>query len=68
MKTVSLTGENATIVISIEDLGFLQNAINETLEALNDKELRVRTGETRERARALIQEIKAICDAIDEHE
>jgi hypothetical protein len=68
MKAVSTTSSNATIVVSREDLGFLQNAINETMEALDDRELRIRTGETPERAQALIDEIKAICKAIDNHE
>jgi hypothetical protein len=66
MRIVSTTSEEATITISFEDLTFLQNAMNETLEALDDRQLRLRTGETRARGRALIQEIKGICDAIDE--
>jgi hypothetical protein len=68
MKIVSVANEEATITISRKDLGFLQSAINETTEALDDRELRIRTGQTPERAHALLDEIKAICEAIDNHE
>ena len=64
MKIVSAAKDAVTITISRDDLEFFQSAINETLEALDDKELRIRTGETRERGRALIQEIKAAVEAI----
>lgn len=65
MKIVSVINEDATITISFDDLGFLQSAINETREALDDTELRIRTGETRARARELIGEIKVVREAID---
>jgi hypothetical protein len=64
MKIVSVAEGSATITISRDDLGFLQSAMNEALDALDDKELRLRTGETRERGRDLIQEIKAVREAI----
>jgi hypothetical protein len=68
MKLVSTTDDDATITISDDDLAFLQSAINETLDALDDSELQTRTGETREHARALIGEIKGIRRAIFDRE
>jgi hypothetical protein len=68
MKMVSTTNDDATIVISFDDLGFLQSALNETLEALDDSELWTRTRMTPESAQALIDEIKVIRKAIDNHQ
>ena len=67
MKVVSIIEDTATVTISRNELAFFQSAINETLDALGDSELQTRTGETRERARALIQEIKAVREAIRSH-
>lgn len=58
MRIIDATEEEATVTISSSDLAFLQSAINETLEALDDKQLRIRTAATREQAQILIEEIK----------
>jgi hypothetical protein len=64
MRIVSTEKDEATVTISSSDLAFLQSAINETMEALGDKEIKTRTGATMERAQAMIDEIKAIRSAI----
>jgi hypothetical protein len=61
---ISTAKAEATIAISTSDLAFIQSAINETMEALGDKEIRIRTGATMEKAQELIDEIKAIREAI----
>jgi hypothetical protein len=67
MKLVSTTDDDATITVSFDDLAFLHQGMREMLEALDDRELRIRTGETRERARALMQRIDDVCEAINNH-
>ena len=64
MKIVTTTAEEAPIAISLDDLGFLQDAINETIEALSDREIKVRTGRTADEAQELIDRIKAIRNAL----
>jgi hypothetical protein len=64
MRIVSTAKDEATVTISSNDLAFLQNTINETMEALGDTEIKIRTGATMERAQAMIDEIKAIRSAI----
>ena len=64
MRMISKENDEATLVISSGDLAFLQSAINETMEALSDEEISIRTGATMERAQAMIDKIKAIRSAI----
>jgi hypothetical protein len=64
MRVVSTAEDEATVTISSNDLAFFQSAINETMEALSDNEIEIRTGATMERAQAFIDEIKDIRDAI----
>jgi hypothetical protein len=64
MRIVSTAKNEATVTISSNDLAFLQNTINETMEALGDTEIKIRTGATMERAQTMIDEIKAIRSAI----
>lgn len=64
MRIVSTAKDEATVTISSSDLAFLQSAINETMEALGDKEIKIRTGATMEKAQAMIDEIKAIRSTI----
>ena len=68
MKIVETTADEATITMSFDDLAFLHQGMREMLQALNDRELRARTGETRARARALMEEIEKVCEAIDNHQ
>jgi hypothetical protein len=65
MEIIRITKTHATLTISREDLGFLQSAINETINALRGSELHTRTGETKEFAYALLDEIVAVGKAID---
>ena len=64
MKIVNVTGGDATITISVGDLGFLQSALNETVNVLSEGQLWSRTRMTREQGRALLNEIKIIRKAI----
>lgn len=68
MKVIKISDNNATITISFDDLAFLHQGMREMLQALSDRELRARTGETRVRARALMEEIEKVCEAIDDHQ
>jgi hypothetical protein len=68
MKVVETADDEATITISFDDLAFLHQGMREMLQALNDSELRARTGETRARARALMEEIERVCEAINNHQ
>ena len=62
MKALSITTEIATIAISNDEMAFLSNAINETLEALRDWEFRTRTGMSRSQAMNIGTELRAILD------
>lgn len=64
MRIVSTAKDEATVTISSSDLAFLQSAINETMEALGDTEIKIRTGATMEKAQAMIDEIKVVRSAI----
>jgi hypothetical protein len=68
MRIVNTTRDEATITISFDDLAFLHQGMREMLDALDDAELRTRTGETRERAREVMKGIKEVCEAINNHE
>lgn len=50
MKALSATTKMATITISKDELAFLCNTINESLEALEDWEFSTRTGMSRNQA------------------
>jgi len=63
MQIVSTTKNDVTITISFDDLDFLRQGMREMLEALNDRELRIRTGKTSEEATALMKDIRNIFDA-----
>jgi len=60
----SMVPSNRTlsVSISIEELTFICNAINETLEAVEDFEFHTRTGETRKRAMEIRMRLLDILD------
>lgn len=68
MKILKTTEDDATVIISFDELAFLHQGMREALQALNDREMRARTGKTREQARALMEEIERVGDAINNHE
>jgi hypothetical protein len=68
MKILETTEDDATVIISFDELAFLHQGMREALEALNDREMRARTGKTREQAEALMSEIERVGDAINNHE
>jgi hypothetical protein len=53
VETKKITASSATITASIDELAFLSNAINETLEALDEWEFETRTGVPPGKAREL---------------
>lgn len=67
MKILETTDDNATVIISIDELDFLHQGMREALQALNSSEMRARTGKTREEARALMEELERVGDAINSH-
>jgi hypothetical protein len=67
MKILDTTEDDATVTISFDDLAFLHQGMREALHALNDIEMRARTGKTREQARALMRELERVGDAINNH-
>lgn len=66
MKPISITKTEITIQLERSEIDFLCNAINETREALEDWEFETRTGVKRERASALLDELRRIADAVPE--
>jgi hypothetical protein len=50
MEPTSITKDRITVAFSPEELAFLSNAINEALEAVEEREFQTRTGKTRKRA------------------
>jgi hypothetical protein len=62
MDTLNITKNKITISFESEELIFLLNAINETLEAIEEWEFQTRTGESRERAVAIQAQLKGILD------
>jgi len=53
------SGDSTVIALSKMELGFLCNAINETLEAIEEWEFPIRTGESREFAGRLMAQLSA---------
>lgn len=49
-----------TLTLSVDELGLLNNSINEALEALDTDEFEVRVGATKEQATKLLQEFGKI--------
>jgi len=68
MRIVSAAKEEVTITISFDDLDFLRQGMREMLQALDDNELRILTGKTREQARALMKDIRNIFEAANNRE
>lgn len=68
MKILRTTEDAATITISIDDLDLLHQGMREALQALSDREMRIRTGKTKEQARELMGELERVGDAINNHE
>jgi hypothetical protein len=65
MKLKNFKGDEATIIISCDELAFLHSAIVETRNAVPKNEFRVRTGETLERSGEMLQQLNDILDKIE---
>jgi hypothetical protein len=53
MKIINTKKNEATVILSEDDICFLKNTINETFEALDDREFQTRTGWSLDEARQL---------------
>ena len=65
MRLKLFTRDEAVIVISTDELAFVHSAINETLHAVPKSEFRVRTGETRDQALKMWQQLDDFLDKIE---
>jgi hypothetical protein len=63
MKT-SNGDADLTITLSADQLAFIINAINETLEAVEDWEFETRTGKSRAEAKAINARLRQILDVV----
>lgn len=60
MDVTELSSEKVTIAFAPSELAFLCNAINESLEALDDWEFETRTGESRKSAATLLSHLRRL--------
>ena len=64
MELTNISGNKATVTFGADELAFLSNAINEALEAVEEWEFPIRTGETLERARQIQTQLSEIVDRV----
>jgi len=62
MNATLITKNKITISFAPGELSFFSNAINESLEAIEDWEFQTRTGETRERANEILTQLRRLLD------
>ena len=62
MEATNITKDRITVAFSPEELVFLSNAINEALEAVEEWEFPIRTGETRKRAKEILAQLGKYLD------
>ena len=60
MRSIIITKSEVQIGFSLQELSFISNAINEALETIESWEFHSRTGETKEGAMKIHQEIQQI--------
>jgi len=60
MKVTHIDNQAITIVFSTSELAFLCNAINESLEAVEEWEFQTRMGETRKGAAEMLVELRKL--------
>ncbi len=60
MELLSVTDGKPVVAFEPSELIFLNNAVNETLEAIDDREFQTRTGSTRLQAKAILAQIDRI--------
>jgi hypothetical protein len=60
MRTNDIEQGQAVVTVSLDEVHMLQNAINETLEAVADAEFHTRTGHTRLEMRALWTQLEEL--------
>jgi len=63
VEAKNITASSATIIVSIDELTFLSNAVNETLEALDEREFQTRTGVRPAEARKLQVKLIEVLEA-----
>jgi len=64
MEQKHVSKAKIAITLSVEELAFLCNAINETLEVVEDWEFQTRTGESKTRAREMLAALTKSLDAM----
>ncbi len=64
MKIVNVKKNEANVILSTDEIHFLNNTINETFEALDEWEFSIRTGFSIEEARQLQDAIGKIADSM----
>ena len=62
MEATNITKNRITILFSPEEVAFLSNAINESVEAVEEWEFQSRTGETRKRAMEIQAQLGELFD------
>ena len=62
MELTHITRNEITVTISVDELVFLCNAINEALEAVEDWEFQTRTGNSRKRATEILGQLRKVLD------
>ena len=62
MEVTELNNEKVTIAFAPSELAFLCNAINESLEALEEWEFQTRTGESRTKAASILSQLRRLHD------
>ena len=68
MEIKSVSNREATIGMPIDEVRFLADAVNETLNAVSARDFKTRTGVTRERADGIRLQLVDIMKAIVTHE
>jgi hypothetical protein len=64
MQVITVKKSTVSVVLSKDEIHFLNNAINETFNALDKREFQTRTGFYLEEARQLQQDVGRIADAM----
>jgi hypothetical protein len=67
VEAKNITASSATITVSIDELTFMSNTINETLEALDEWEFQTRTGVTLGKARELHSKLIEVLEDARRH-
>ena len=62
---IKIDKDRATVTLNRDELGFLCNAINESLEAIEDWEYHIRTGRTTDEAQSIYDQLRNVIEQIE---